>query len=281
MRYYQKPDNKCPKGSFSYAVKSGDTLYKLAKMYNTTVEEILELNPDLDPYNVQIGEKICIPEDKPEDCPKGTFSYKIKSGDTLYQLAKKYDTTVEEILEVNPDINPYNLQVGQEICIPKQKEPQDCDGMYYVVRPGDTLYLIAQKYGISVEEILEANPNVDPYNLQIGQLICVPKKEKPKPKPCPGGHMYKIRKGDSLTSILMKFNISIMDLKEGNPNIDLDNLKAGQEICILPHKDRGCPCPYGSNPYIIKKSDNPGDKAVVVVLAKKFNTSVDHIMKSQ
>src|SRR5699024_2330603 len=108
----------------------------LAKRYNTTVEEILEVNPNLDPYNVQIGQKICIPEDTSEDCPKGTFSYTIKSGDTLYNIAKKYNTTVEEILKVNPGINPYNLQVGQKICIPDEEPAVDCDGMYYVVRPG-------------------------------------------------------------------------------------------------------------------------------------------------
>src|SRR5699024_2628416 len=233
----------------------------LAKRYNTTVEEILEVNPNLDPYNVQIGQKICIPEDTSEDCPKGTFSYTIKSGDTLYNIAKKYNTTVEEILKVNPGINPYNLQVGQKICIPDEEPAVDCDGMYYVVRPGDTLYSIAKKYGVSVEELLEANPNVDPYNLQVGQLICIPEKEKPMP--CPEGHIYKIRKGDSLSIILMRFNISIMDLREGNPNIDLDNLKEGQEICILPHQDRGRACPHGTSPYRIKPSDNPGNKAVV------------------
>src|SRR5699024_11713082 len=51
-------------------------------------------------------------------------------------IAKKYNTTVEEILKVNPGINPYNLQVGQKICIPDEEPAVDCDGMYYVVRPG-------------------------------------------------------------------------------------------------------------------------------------------------
>ena len=75
---------RCPRGSFSYRIKSGDTLYKLAQTYNTTVEAIMELNPGINPKNLQIGQMICIPEQMSRRCPKGSFEYTIKSGDTFY-----------------------------------------------------------------------------------------------------------------------------------------------------------------------------------------------------
>ena len=95
----------CPSGSFSYTIRSGDTLYLLAIRYNTTVEAIMAANPGINPNNLQIGQVICIPGaavPPPPTCPVGTFSYTIKSGDTLYQLAITYNTTVEAIMAVNP-----------------------------------------------------------------------------------------------------------------------------------------------------------------------------------
>lgn len=281
MKDYHEISMKCPRGSFSYVIKSGDTLYELAKKYNTTVEDILAINPGINPKNLQIGQRICIPEASrhPKKCPMGTFPYTIRQGDTLYNLARTYNTTVEEIMRVNPGIDPNNLQIGQVICIPEKRKPApDCDGLYYVVRPGDTLYLIANKYNISLSDLMAANPGVDPDNLMVGELICIPKK-KEEPIYCPDGTIYEVRENDTLDSILMRFNISYMDLKEGNPHIDIDKLRAGQRICILSHRDRGCPCPRGTRSYTIMPSDIPAHEAVVEHLARKFNTTVSNLMK--
>jgi peptidoglycan endopeptidase LytF len=276
-----KPPHRCPVGSFPYTIKAGDTLYELARTYNTTVEAIMAINPGIDPYNLQIGQVICIPEsDKPPHrCPVGSFPYTIKAGDTLYELARTYNTTVEAIMAINPGIDPYNLQIGQVICIPESdKPPHKCDGHYYVVRPGDTLYTISKKYNVSVAKLIEANPGIDPNNLQVGQLICIPKSDHHKP--CPGGTIYKVMEHDNLSTILLRFNISVRDLEAGNPDIDIDKIKPGQELCILPHKNRGCPCERGTKPYRIQASDVRHDEAVVVALAKKFNTSVASIMEA-
>ncbi len=52
------------------------------------------------------------------DCPEDTIAYTVKAGDTLFELAREYNTTVDAILMVNPDLEPTNLQIGQRICIP-------------------------------------------------------------------------------------------------------------------------------------------------------------------
>ena len=279
MKDYYELSHKCPSGSFSYTIKAGDTLWQLARTYNTTVDAILAINPGINPNNLQVGQKICIPKDSkpPRRCPAGSFEYTIKQGDTLWQLARTYNTTVEAIMALNPGIDPNNLQIGQVICIPRDERPA-CDGMYYVVRPGDTLYSIARKYNVSLAELIAANPGIDPDRLQVGQLICIPK-GKPSPKPCPGGHIYVVKESDTLSSILLKFNISVMDLMAGNPNLDLDRIRVGQELCILAHKDRGCPCKKGTKAYTIMPSDVPSHGSVIAALAMKFNTSVSYLLK--
>lgn len=272
----------CPSGSFSYTIRSGDTLFNLAMKYNTTVEAIMAINPGINPNNLQIGQIICIPgaaTPPPTRCPAGTFSYTIRSGDTLYQLAITYNTTVEAIMAVNPGINPNNLQIGQVICIPRGGTPvPPCDGFYYTVKPGDTLFSIAAAFNIPLSALMAANPGVDPNNLQIGQLICIPK-HMPPPISCPGGTVYTVRENDNLGTILLRFNISYMDLKAANPNVDLDMLKPGQHLCIMPHEDMGCPCPRGTMHYTIVRGDIPQSGATVVALAHKFNTSVSELMK--
>jgi LysM repeat protein len=62
-------EDECPPSYVVYVVRKGDTLWHIARRYRTTVEAILEANPNIDPNNLQIGDKICIPKDIIE--PKG------------------------------------------------------------------------------------------------------------------------------------------------------------------------------------------------------------------
>jgi LysM repeat protein len=104
-------------------------------------------------------------------CPSGRY-WRVEAGDTLYQIALRIGTTVAELERLNPGIDPYNLQIGQVLCLPN--EPPCPSGVYWQVAPGDTLYSIARATGTTVEKLLELNPHVDPYNLQVGQNICLP-----------------------------------------------------------------------------------------------------------
>ncbi|MSU03558.1 LysM peptidoglycan-binding domain-containing protein, partial [Tissierella pigra] len=267
---------QCPTGSFPYTIKSGDTLYKLAITYNTTVEAIMAINPGINPNNLQIGQVICIPQGTtpPKQCPIGSFAYTIKSGDTLYNLAITYNTTVEAIMAINPGINPNNLQIGQVICIPMGSPVPPCNGVYYTVRPGDTLYSIAMMFNVSLQALMAANPGVDPNNLQVGQLICVPKTEIP----CPGGVIHTVTAGETAVDIMLRYNISLTTLADANPNVDLNNLRVGQELCIMPHQEMGCPCPPKYKQYKIDQCDVPTTGSIIAALAQKFNTTVAELL---
>lgn len=108
-------------------------------------------------------------------CPRGTIPYFIKPGDTFYALARRFNTTVAAIISVNPGIKPNNLQVGQSVCIPIRRSVVPCPpGSRYIIKAGDTFSKLSQKYGLSVVRISTLNPGVDPTNLRVGQIICLP-----------------------------------------------------------------------------------------------------------
>lgn len=121
-------------------------------------------------------------------CPAGTTAYVISAGDTLYTIAQRFNTTVAAITVANPGINPNSLFIGQQICVPTTATPPAaCPGGFaYVIRPGDTFYAIASRYNITLQQLVAANPGVDPARLVVGQTICVPtaKPVTPVSTPC-------------------------------------------------------------------------------------------------
>jgi LysM repeat protein len=103
-------------------------------------------------------------------CPASHYPYIIQPGDTIINIAYRLEVSVSRILEANPGINPYNLRIGQVICIPACPPNHTAR----IIQPGDTLYKIAQEYNVTIASILEANPSVDPKYLRVGQRICIP-----------------------------------------------------------------------------------------------------------
>lgn len=166
------------------------------------------------------------------DCPPGTEEYIIKEGDTLYKLAQKFETTIPALIGANPDIDPNNLQIGDALCIPLQKEFPSCpEENYYRIQFGDSLYKIAQRFNISIDDLKEANPRLDPQNLQIGEIICIP--VAVPPVECPeGSTAYIVQAGDTFYSIARKFGVTVNDLEAANPGVDPTGLLIGQRICV-------------------------------------------------
>lgn len=208
-----------------YTIRAGDTLSSIARRFNTTVNAILRANPGLDPNRLFIGQQICIPNSQPPVCPG--FIYTIVLGDTLFTLAARFNTTVQAILQANPDLDPNMLFVGQRICIPVP-QPPPCQGFFYTVVAGDTLFSIAARFNTTVQAILQANPGLDPNRLFIGQQICIPAQQPPV---CPGV-THTIVAGDTLFSIARRYNVSVDAILAANPGLDPNRLFIGQQICI-------------------------------------------------
>ena len=105
--------------------------------------------------------------------------YTVSEGETLYSIAEKYDLPVSILMKVNGIDNPCNLQIGTRLCIPGTEEqlptcPEPAPQKTHTVAAGDTLYLIAKHYSIRLDSLMNANPDIDPYNMLIGTELIIP-----------------------------------------------------------------------------------------------------------
>ena len=106
----------------AYSVRQGDLLFELALRFNTSVEAIVALNPQINPDSLVIGDVLRIPVAAPAEQPApagaGAIAYTVRAGDTLYDLAPRFKTSVAAIAALNPQITPERLMAGQELRIP-------------------------------------------------------------------------------------------------------------------------------------------------------------------
>ena len=144
-----------------YIVKSGDSLYKIAQNYNTTVNELMSLN-NLTNSSLSVGQVLKLPTK--EITPAN--SYIVKSGDSLYKIAQKYNATVSELMNLN-NLTSTTLRIGQVLKIPTSNTTQP---ITYTVKSGDSLYKIAQKYNTTVSNLMSLN-NLSSTLLSIGQVL--------------------------------------------------------------------------------------------------------------
>lgn len=119
-----------------------------------------------------IGENVPSPNPTPDSAPgtgEGSFAYTVRSGDTLWLLANRFGTTVETIKRLN-GLTSDNLQIGQVLQIPSGQSSQYFE---YVVRSGDTLWRLANRFGTTVDAIKRLS-GLTSDNLQIGQVLRIP-----------------------------------------------------------------------------------------------------------
>jgi LysM repeat protein len=158
---------------FIYIVARGDTLRSLATRFNTTVDALLAANRNItNPNVIYEGQHLTVyvstTPPPPTTPPPSGGTYYVVRGDTLRKIAAKFNTTVDAILRVNPQIyNPNIIYVGQAITIPAAPTA-------HVVQRGETLRIIAGKYGTTVDAILKLNSNIkNPNLIYVGQIIIV------------------------------------------------------------------------------------------------------------
>lgn len=153
--------------------------------------------------------------------PSGN-TYTVQSGDTLWSIANRYNVSVDDIMNAN-NLGTTFLQVGQVLTIPNSTidDPQSDDDQTYTVKAGDTLWSIAKKYNISVEELKRIN-NLTSNMLSIGQKLLLPDS---------GYKVYTVKKGDSLWKISRDYNVNLDDLINLN-NLESDTLQIGQKLLI-------------------------------------------------
>ena len=102
----------------------------------------------------------------------------------------------------------------------------------YTVRAGDTLFVLAQRYGTTVAAITAANPGINPNALQVSQVICLPGLPGPPTPACPNGFLYTIQPGDTFFVLASRYAVTVQAIITANPGVDPNRLAVGRRICI-------------------------------------------------
>lgn len=196
--------------TIKHTVVEGESIYSIAKKYKVSESDIYELNPKSKGALLQLKTVLLIPnknsksKDKKEVNSSKNLSSEthiVESGESLYKIAKKYDISLEKLKELNPDVKPETIQIGDKIVIvakkeiskPKKQQPleevktdiipinkdanlciDELGNQVHTVSKGETLYKLSKKYKVSVRDLEEMNPEIVA-NLPIGYEVIVKK----------------------------------------------------------------------------------------------------------
>lgn len=207
-----------------YVVEPGDTLSSVARRFGVTAESLIELNEPPYPDRLTPGQALLIPsdEDGPPEPPEQQ-RYTVQPGDTLWSIALRFGTTVEAIAQLNNISNPNLIFPGQVLLIPGTTLPPT---QQYTVQPGDTLYRIAQRFGVTVDEIVRLNNISDPNLIFPGQVLLIPVTSTPAPQ------RYTVQPGDTLWNIAQRFGTTIEAIVALNNIADPNRIFPGQVLLI-------------------------------------------------
>ena len=177
-----------------YIVKKGDSLYSIASRFGLSVSDLRNYN-NLTSNNLSVGQQLFIPTGQVAEDLVGTDydTYVVKAGDTLFSVANSYNTSVSNLRDIN-NLTSDTLVVGQQLLVPKSESIIDTsitNFTNYRVLAGDTLYSIANRNNISVDELKSIN-SLTNNNLSVGQVLKIPVRETT---------IYTVKRGDTLYSI--------------------------------------------------------------------------------
>jgi LysM repeat protein len=190
--------------------------------------------------------------------------YVVRPGDTLNSIATRFGTNLVGLLELNPTLRLRTLTEGMSLCVPRVPERPSCiNGAYYIIREGESFYTLALRYDLPLNILLEANPQANPYDLKVGQEICIPN----VPPGCPFGSVVTIAEGTRLSDILISYNLSLSELRDSNPEFNFNIIVPGTELCIPP--ESYLPCSENATEYVIKA----GDSLATVAIANNLTPS--------
>ena len=203
------------KNSNTYVVQKGDTLWNIAKKLGVSVNDLKEENK-LTNNLLKIGQILFIPGFEQDE-----EQYVVKKGDTLYSIAKKYNISVSDIKRINA-LSSDVISEGQILLLKeKDKEDSSLPDNSYIVQKGDSLYGIARKFNVSINDLIDVN-NLTSNVISIGQMLKIPSLEE---------QVYTVKAGDNLWSIAKIFQTTVDSIIKKN-NLISNVLKIGQKLLI-------------------------------------------------
>ncbi|MEZ4733983.1 MAG: LysM peptidoglycan-binding domain-containing protein [Caldilineaceae bacterium] len=182
-----------------HIVQRGDTLSAIARRYGVTVEALVAYN-SLSSTTIYVGQRLLIPG---QSAPTYPITYIVQRGDTLYKIARRYDTTVAALMQVN-NLRAETIYVGQRLTISVAGDPNQ-PLLYHTVQRGDTLSALARRYNVSVAAMRAAN-GLTSDAIYVGQRLLIPNSlgyptPLPTQQPVPGRERIQFAPGATSATV--------------------------------------------------------------------------------
>lgn len=214
----------------AYTVRKGDTAYSIAKSHGISVARLLELNPSAS-AGVKEGQVLKISAAaQPQAEAKHLVDYVVEKGETTYSIAQGHGLTVAQFLALNPSVMS-GLKAGDVV-----KVPSDVRDAYvlHVIADGETLYSIGARYGVKVQQIIDANVALNPAQLPVGTAVRIPQSRIPQEDDA--FYYHRVARGETLYSLCVKYNVLQDKIMAVNNGVRWDALRVGEVIAVPKEK---------------------------------------------
>jgi len=284
--------SKLASGLFvEHKVKKGETLSDISEKYGVPLSVIMETNTLTKKHILRVGQRLLIPaqnvssdQSRPSDTKEREVTfYTVKEGETLSDIASRFNTTSSQIEKLNGLKNPDHLDKGQRLKIPIANTGEGKTFIEHEVKKGETLSYLAGKYGVAVSDIVEANDLSNKNMLKTGQYLLIPTKltvaDAGKKTTDLRIHsekitLYAAKKSDTISDPPLGVNASPQGVKRVNSLENSDLIKKGQKLKI-PLGDREINSRGTEGKwiiYIVKKGDTLWD------IARKFGVLLEKLV---
>lgn len=171
---------------------------------------------------------------------------------------------------MNTTVNGDGMDLINQLALDTESTTCPSGSQSYRVQRGDSFYLIARKFGVSVRTLMNANPTIAAGRLLVGDILCVPTGEG---RSCPiGSSAYTVQQGQSVVDVMVASNVSMRALREYNEDIRLTALRPGDVLCVPPSGDRGL-CDNGGPVYRLQEGDTLDE------IAELNGTNVEQLLR--
>lgn len=203
----------------TYRVRAGDTVYNISNRYGMTVSELKNLN-NLSSNRIQQGQTLQVHQAR--EAAEHTTTHIVSAKDTLYSLSNRYNMTVSELQRLN-GLNSNRIKRGQTLEVKQTAQTTQQNNTTHTVAPSDTLYNIANRYEMTVSELKQLN-QLSSNNITLGQTLNVNGSAQTN-------QTHTVQPGDTLYNISNRYGLTVEELKTKNNNPS-NHIQLGQELQV-------------------------------------------------